>query len=93
MDEDGFAKPVEISVENSFAKLFKPGDCKKLCKMFFLKKNNGFVKMAKPIEYVTLLSEDEARKFIKKEAHPAPNPGRDKLIAAARKLKLSLDAL
>ncbi len=49
--------------------------------------------MAKPIECVTFLSEDEARKFIKQEEHPAPNPGRDKLIAAARKFKLSLDAL
>lgn len=41
------------------------------------------VKMAKPIEYVTELTEEEAREFLKVFENPRPNPARDKTIASA----------
>lgn len=39
--------------------------------------------MAKPIEYVTELNEEEAREFLKVFENPQPNPARDKTIASA----------
>lgn len=39
--------------------------------------------MAKPIEYVTELNEEEAREFLKVFDNPQPNPARDKTIASA----------
>lgn len=46
--------------------------------------------MAKPIEYVTELNEEEAKAFIEEYLHPKPNPARDKFIAEAMALREEL---
>lgn len=41
--------------------------------------------MAKPIEYITELNEEEARELLR--TFDAPNPARDKMIAEAMALR------
>ncbi len=39
--------------------------------------------MAKPIECITELNEEEAREFLKVFENPKPNPALDKIVAEA----------
>lgn len=47
------------------------------------------MEMAKPIEYVVELSEEEAKGFLADFFNPKPNPARDATIERAKKLNLS----
>ena len=46
--------------------------------------------MAKPIEYVIELNEEEARVFLEDILNPKPNPARDATIARAKKLRIEV---
>lgn len=46
--------------------------------------------MAKPIEYVVELSEEDAKGFLEDFLNPKPNPARDATIERAKKLNLEI---
>jgi uncharacterized protein (DUF1778 family) len=44
--------------------------------------------MAKPVELVTTLEGEDARKFLEELDHPKKNPALEKTLERARKIKL-----
>ena len=46
--------------------------------------------MAKPIEYVVELNEQEAKVFLDDILNPKPNPARDATIERAKKLNIEI---